>query len=237
MVGADGQHVSHAQGADRPAQVTPAVDFVAGHEGSADPALVRSLQQRPGQLRLSREHHLLGYPSQLTVLFVGRAFPGQVQRPADQRVATGCGEGQGDGDLAQRDPADGAGVLAGRADRADRGLLIGGLVHDQYRVPVIEPRNCPGRCRIQDLLVVPDRPGQQMLQPVRATVPGRLGDAPAVIVLQLHQQPVHHLAGGLPGLPAREAPRHLPEQVLRQDTRLVIRYRGCRFLIVCHDSS
>ena len=29
----------------------------------------------------------------------------------------------------------------------------------------------PGRCRIQDLLVIPDRPGQQMLQPVRATIP------------------------------------------------------------------
>ena len=48
------------------------------------------------------------------------------------------------------------------------GLLIGGLVHDQYRVPVIELRHSPGRCRIQDPLVIPDRPGQQMLQPVRA---------------------------------------------------------------------
>ncbi len=103
------------------------------------------------------------------------------------------------------------------------GLLIGGLVHHQYRGPVIEPRNRPGRCRIQDLLVIPGRPGQQMLQPVRATVPGRLGDAPAVAVLQLHQQPVHHLTGGLAGLPPRKTPRHLPEQVLQQDARLVIR--------------
>src|SRR6266568_3382815 len=81
---------------------------------------------------------------------------------------------------------------------------------------------------------------QQMLQPVRATVPGRLGDAPAVVIFQLHQQPVHHLAGGLAALPPRKTPRYLPEQVLQQDTRMVIRYRGsggCRFLIVCHDSS
>ena len=222
MVGADGQHVPHAQGADRPAQVTPAIHFISGHEGGADPALARSLQQRPGQLWLGGEHHLLGHPGQLPVPVVGRACPGQVQRPADQRVATGCGEGQGDGDLAQRDPAHGAGVLAGRADRVGGGLLIGGLVHDQDRVPVIELPNRPGRCRIQDLLVIPDRPGQQMLQPVRATVPDRLGDAPAVVVLQLHQQSVYHLAGGLAGLPPRKTPCHLPEQVLQQNMRLLI---------------
>ena len=52
-----------------------------------------------------------------------------------------------------------AGVLAGRADRVGGGLLIGGLVHDQDRVPVIELASSPGRCRIQDLLVIPDRPG------------------------------------------------------------------------------
>ena len=74
-----------------------------------------------------------------------------------------------------------------------------------------------------------------MLQPVRATMPDRLSEAPAVVVLQLHQQPVHHLAGGLAGLPPRKAPRHLPEQVLQQDARPGIRYRssrGCRFLFV-----
>ena len=37
--------------------------------------------------------------------------------------------------------------------------LIGDLVHDQHRVPVIELRNSPGRSRIQDLLVIPGRPG------------------------------------------------------------------------------
>lgn len=141
----------------------------------------------------------------------------------DQRVATGCGEAQGDGDLAQRDPAYGAAVLAGRADRVGRGFLIGGLIHDQYRVPVIELRDRPGRRRIQDLLVVPDRPGQQMLQPVRTTVPDRLGDAPAVVILQLHQQPVHHLTRGLAGLPTWKTPCHLLKPVSQQYMRLVIR--------------
>jgi hypothetical protein len=68
------------------------------------------------------------HPGQFPVLFAGRARLGQVQRPVDQRVATGGGEGQGDGDLAQRDPAHGAAVLPGRADRVGGGLLIGGLI-------------------------------------------------------------------------------------------------------------
>jgi hypothetical protein len=54
-------------------------------------------------------------------------------------------------------------------------------------------------------------------------MPGRLGDAPAVVVFQLHQQPFHHLSGGLAGFPATETPRDLPEQIFQQDTRRVIR--------------
>jgi hypothetical protein len=54
-------------------------------------------------------------------------------------------------------------------------------------------------------------------------VPGRLGDAPAVVVFQLHQRPLHHLSGGLAGFPATETPRYLPKQIFQQDTRLVIR--------------
>ncbi len=41
--------------------------------------------------------------------------------------------------------------------------------------------------RIQGPLVVPDRAAQQMLWPLRATVADRLGEAPAVAVLQFHQ--------------------------------------------------
>ncbi len=81
----------------------------------------------------------------------------------------------------------------------------------------------PGRRRIEDLLFVPDRARQQVLQPVRTPVPGRLGDGPAVVIFQLHQQPLHHLSGGLAAFPAAETPRHLPEQVFQQDARLVIR--------------
>jgi hypothetical protein len=184
---------------------------------------VGAVQQAVGQLRLGGEHHLLRDTGQVAVFLIPSAALRQVQCPADQRMPAAGGVGQGDRDLVQRDTAHRAAVLAGRPGRVGGGFLIGGLVHDQDRIPVIELRNRPGRRRIQDLLVVPDRPRQQMLQPVRATVPGRLGEAPAVVALQLHQQPIHHLTGGLPGLPTRKTPRHLLKQVSQQGTSLVIR--------------
>ena len=98
----------------------------------------------------------------------------------------------------------------------------------------------PGRSDVQDLPVVPDRTGQQVLQPVRPAMPGRLGDRLAVVIVQLHQQPAHHLAARLPGLPPREAPRHPPQQILQQRGMNIIRYRGssdCRVLIVSHNPS
>jgi hypothetical protein len=55
----DLQRITYAQGADRPAQVAPAIHFVSGHAPGTDPALVRWLQQRPGQIRLGRELQLL----------------------------------------------------------------------------------------------------------------------------------------------------------------------------------
>ena len=50
----------------------------------------------------------------VTVLLIGGAAFGQVQRAADQRVPAAGGIGQGDRHLAQRDTARGAAVLAGR---------------------------------------------------------------------------------------------------------------------------
>ena len=129
---------------------------------------------------------------------------------------------------------------AGRAGRIGRGLLIGCLIHDQHRIPVIEVTDRPGRSDVQHLLVVPDRAGQQVLQPVRPAMPGRLGDRLAVVIVQLHQQPAYHMAAGLPGLPPGKAPGHAARQVRQQRGPGVIRYRGssdCRVLIVSHNPS
>jgi hypothetical protein len=164
-------------------------------------------------LRLTGEHHFLRDAGQLTVLLIGGARPGQVQSPADQRMPATGGVGQGDRHLAQRDTTHGAAVLAGRTGRVRRRLLIGRLIHDQHRIPVIEVTGRPVRRDVQHLLFIPDRTRQQMLQPVRPAMPSRLGNRPAVVIFQLHQQPAHHLAAGPPGLPPGKAPGHPAQQI------------------------
>jgi hypothetical protein len=71
-------------------------------------------------------------------------------------------------------------------------------------------------------------------------VAGRLGDRPAVVILQFHQQPGHHLPARLPGLPPRKTPRRLAQQVIQQPAMNLISYRGssgCRTMIVFHKPS
>lgn len=64
-------------------------------------------------------------------------------------------------------------------------------------------------------LCFPDRPGQQVLQPVRAGVPGMLGDRPAVLALQRRDKPraqVRRTSQRLtPGEPARDPSQRGPE--------------------------
>jgi hypothetical protein len=102
---------------------------------------------------------------------------------------------------------------------------------------VIKVTDRPRRRDVRNALVIPDRTRQQMLEAVRPAMPGRLGDRLAVVIFQLHQQPPHHLTAALPGLPPREAPGHLPQQIRQQRGPGIIRYRGssdCRILIVSH---
>ena len=76
---------------------------------------------------------------------------------------------------------------------------------------------------------------KKVLQPVRPAMAHRLRDRLAVVIVQFHQQPAHHLAAALPGLPPGKAPGHLPEQIRQQRGPGIIRYRGssdCRILIV-----
>ena len=90
-------------------QVKLAVDFIAGDEGG-------TVQQGAGQLRPTGEQHLLRDPGRLAVLLIRGTRPGQVQRPAYQRVPAAGGVGHGDRDLAQRDTARRAAILAGCAN-------------------------------------------------------------------------------------------------------------------------
>jgi hypothetical protein len=70
VVGADCQHIAHLALADAAAQLTAAVDFVAGYEGGADPQRLRMFQEGGSQLRLGGEQYLLRHAGQLAVLLI-----------------------------------------------------------------------------------------------------------------------------------------------------------------------
>ena len=59
----------------------------------------------------------------------------------------------------------------------------------------------------QHPVVVPHRPTEQVLHPIRAGVPGVLGDRPAVLARQIRQQPEHERLGPLSWLHPAEPPR------------------------------
>jgi hypothetical protein len=120
---------------------------------------------------------------------------------------------------------------------------IGGLVHDQHCVAsvlVLPSGQVPGRPvrgGVQHQLLIAAGAGQQVLHPVRAGVPGGLGEGPAVVIVQFRQQAVHHVAAGQPGLPPGEARRDPRQQVLKQGSVPVMVYRGisgCRLIVLFH---
>ena len=76
-----------------------------------------------------------------------------------------------------------------------------------------------------------------MLHPVRPRVPGGLGHRPAVVIVQLGQQGVHHVAAGLAGLPPGEARCDPAQQVIEQVPVHVMGYRGisgCCLVVLFH---
>ena len=237
VVGPDREDVAGAACADALSQVTATVDFVAGDEPGADSLVVRVLQQVARELRFRLERDLVGNSGQLAALLVGGPAFRQVQGPADQGVPGRGGPGEGDRDLAHRGSADGAAVLVRCPGAAVRGLHVGGLVYDQYRVRSVlacgKTADGPACGGVQHPLLVAAGAGQQVLHPVRAGVPGRLGKRPAVAVLELGQQPVHHVLAGKTGLPSGEARRDLRHQVIEQVLVIVTVYAGISGCRIC----
>jgi hypothetical protein len=241
VVGADGHDVAGAPFPDALAQVKASVDLVAGGEPGADAPVVSVLQQVAGELRLRGEHDLVGDSGQLAALLAGGPVRGQVQGAADQGVPCRGRAGEGDRDLAHRDPANGPAVLPGRPGAVRGRLLISGLVDDQHHVVLVlargQVRGRPVRSGIQQLPLIDADPGQQVLHPVRARVPGGLCQRPAVVVIEFRQQAVHHVTAGQPRLAAGRARRYPGHQVIEQAGMRTMIYAGssgCRVVVVFH---
>jgi hypothetical protein len=241
VAGAHRHHVTAAAGPDAATQLHAAVHLVAGDEGSADTAAAGAGQQSIGQLRFGGEHDLIGHTGQLAAFFVGGPAGRQVQSPVDQGMPGRGGVGEGDSYLAQRDPADDPAILTGRAHAVGGRLDIGRLIHDQHRITGIvagtQVPDRPVRCGLEHLLLIAAGARQQMLQPERTLVPDRLGDAPAVVILQLHQQAPNHVAAGEAGLSPGETRRDPRQQVLQQTSMHIVIYpglSGCCVTVLFH---
>ena len=241
VVGADGHDVAGAAFPDALAQVKAAVYLVAGGEPRADAPVVGVLQQTACELRLRGEHDLVRHSGELAALLVGGPVRGQVQGAADQGVPGRGRAGERDRDLAHRDAADGAAVLAGRARAVRGGFLVGGFVDDQHHLVLVLACSYvlgrPVRGGIQQVPLVNAGARQQVLHPVRARVADRLGQRPAVVILQLRQQAVHHVTAGQPGFPAGEAWRDPGHQVIEQSRVRGMIYAGssgCRVVVLFH---
>jgi hypothetical protein len=199
MVAGHRQHIADPAGFQpSPQPRVRAVDLVAGHPGCRDVGVQRAADHLGGQGRLGRKHDLVGDAGHPQA--VGSIDPalGQVQLPVDQGMPCPAGVHQVDRDLGVLDPPSGAGVLALDPNGRRPLLEIAGLVHHQHRLGVAEVLDHIGAHVVADRVVVPDRPGQQVLHPVGVGVAGVLGDRPAVLARQIGQQPQHEC----PGMPA-----------------------------------
>jgi len=150
------------------------------HRIEANGALVAQLHanRAAGPARVSSSGRTT--VGQLAVLLMSGAPLGQVQSPADQRMPTAGGIGQGHRHLAQRDTTCRAAVGRRRPSSAED---FSSVVSSTISTPYPSSRcGHPRRRDVQDPLVVPYNTRQQVLQPVRPAMPYRLGDWLAVMI-------------------------------------------------------
>jgi hypothetical protein len=68
---------------------------------------------------------------------------------------------------------------------------------------------------VADSILIPYRPGQQVLHPVGSGVAGVLGDRPAVLARQIRQQPQHERPGPPSWLHPAEPARDPTQQLIK----------------------
>jgi hypothetical protein len=88
-------------------------------------------------------------------------------------------------------------------------------VDDQYRLGVTEGLGDIVAKALAHPVVIPHRPTQQVLHPIRIEVPGVLGDRLTVLAWQVGQQPVHERPGPPAWLHPAEPARDPTQQLLQ----------------------
>jgi hypothetical protein len=215
-VAGDGQHVADFPVLKGAAQGwVGAVDLVAGDPARGDAGVQGGGDHVRGQGRLGGEADVRrdaggGAP-------VGVVHPplGQVQGPVDQGVPGRRGVGQVHRDLGVLHPSGGPGVLTLHTHGLVAALEVAGLVDHEHGVLVAQVIGHVTAQVVPHPVGIPDRPGQQMLQPVRGSITAVLGDRPTVLPAQVGHQPQHQRGGTsarlVAGEPRGNAVPHLTE--------------------------
>jgi hypothetical protein len=219
MVAGHRQHIADAAGLQLgPQPGVGAVDLVAGHPRRRDRGVQRAADHGRGQLGLGRKPDLVGDAGRPQARRIINPALGQVQLPVDHGMAGAAGIHHVDGDLGVLDPAGGAGVLALHPNGRRPLLEVPGLVDHQDRLGVAQVLDHQGAHVVADRVVVPHRPGQQVLHPVRVGSPVCSAIVQQFLRGRSASNPSTNAPGPPPQLhpskPARDPAHHLVEQLL-----------------------
>jgi hypothetical protein len=189
-------------------------------------------------VRLGRKPDLVGDAGGPAAPGIIGPGSGQVQLPVDHGVPCIGGVDEVDRDLGVLDSPGGAGVLALHPSGGGALLEITGLVHHQHRLGVAEVFDNVVADVIAHLVLVPHRPAQQVMHPVRVGVAGVLGDRPAVLAWQVRQESEHERPGARswlhPAKPARDPGQQLLQPCLPSGGIYVYAVaRGHRLIFGC----
>jgi len=164
-----------------------AIDLIASHPGGRHTSVQRPTDHGLGQGRLGGKPDPLGDAGRPAAAGVSDPASGHIQLPVNHGVPSIAGIHQVDGDLGVLDPAGGAGVLALHPNGGGALLEIPGLVDHQHRLGIAQVLHQVPTDVVADPVVVPHRPAEQVLHPIRGEVAGVLGDRPAVLARQVRQ--------------------------------------------------
>ncbi len=243
VVAGDRQHVAGPSGLQfGPQPGTVAVDLIAGHPRRRHPGVQCQADHGRGQLGLGRKANLLGHASRPHTVGIVGPRPGQVQLPVNHRVPGVGGIHQVDRDLGVSTRP--AVPVYWRCTPTVRVPFFRSPVSsdDQGRLGVAKAVDHVVADIVADLVLLPYRPGQQVLHPVRVGVAGVLGDRPAVLSWQLGQQPAHQRpcppAQVHPSEPTRDPAQQLLQQLLPAGrVYLYAVARGHRLIFGCVHST
>ncbi len=164
----DLHHVSQSQRAEGAPQLgVGAVHLIAGDPPRRGTPADGARDHLASQRGLGRERDFGRDLRARATLRVAGPPGGQVQRPVDERVPGRGGVRQIHRDLRVLDPAGGAGVLPLHPDRRGALLQVPGLIDHQHRVRVTQVVHDIAAQIVPDLLGIPLRPRQQVLQRIR----------------------------------------------------------------------